>query len=176
MPSSRCPHSRVVYCPTPSPVLVLAGLFAATISTTDSLILSCTAAITRDFRTDALRTYGATKLATIGVTVLALGIALSGNESVFSLVLISWSTLASAFGPLLVIYALGARPTESLAVAMTLTGVAVVVVWRALGWDQTIVYEAMPGMLSGLLVFAIGRRLGFAEQPAPDARPEPLEA
>ena len=141
--------------------LVLAGLFAATMSTADSLILSCTAAITRDFPSRRLRTYTATKLATVGVTALALGIALAGNASVFSLVLVSWSALASAFGPLLVVYALGRRPTEGLAIAMLLTGVAVVALWRLAGWDQSIVYEAMPGMLSGLAVFAVGHRAGL---------------
>ena len=146
--------------------LVLAGLFAATMSTADSLILSCTAAITRDVASSRLRRYNATTLATVGVTALALGIALYGNTSVFSLVLISWSALASAFGPLLVVYALGRRPTERLAIAMMLTGVAVVVLWRYAGWDQTIVYEAMPGMLSGMVVFAVGTRAGLVCEPS----------
>ena len=141
---------------------MLAGLFAATMSTADSLVLACTAAITRDFRWQRLRGYTATKLATVGVTALALGIALYGDASVFSLVLISWSALASAFGPLMVVYALGHRPSEGLAIAMLLTGVAVTATWRAAGWDQTIVYEAMPGMLSGLAVFAGGYWAGLA--------------
>lgn len=140
--------------------LVLAGLFAATISTADSLILSCTAAMTRDFPLRRFQSYAATKLATVLVTVLALGIALSRNESVFSLVLIAWSTLASAFGPLLIVYSLNQKPSERLAVTMLLVGVGVVLLWRSLGWHETVVYEVMPGMLSGLGVFALGRWLG----------------
>jgi sodium/proline symporter len=143
--------------------LVLAGLFAATISTADSVILSCTAAITQDFR--VFQSYGATKLATLLVTILALTIALGRNESVFSLVLIAWSALASAFGPLLIVYSLGRKPSEALALVMVLTGVAVVVSWRYFGWDQTIVYEVMPGMLSGLVVFALGTLLSFTDRP-----------
>ena len=65
--------------------------------------------------------------------MLALGIAVSRNESVFSLVLIAWSALASAFGPLLIVYSLNYKPTEELALAMTLTGVAVVLCWRYYG-------------------------------------------
>ena len=143
--------------------LVLAGLFAATISTADSQILSCTAAVTRDFPYRQLHGYAATKLATVFVTLLALGIALSQNESVFSLVLIAWSALASAFGPLMIVYALNWKPSQPLALVMMLTGVAVVLLWRYLSWDQTIVYEVMPGMLSGIAVFLIGRALGSAE-------------
>jgi sodium/proline symporter len=142
--------------------LVLAGLFAATISTADSQILSCTAAITRDFPFEKLRGYTACKIATVSVTMLALGIALMRNESVFTLVLIAWSTLAAAFGPLMIVYALNQKPAEKLTLTMMFSGVAVVLVWRYLGWDETIVYEVMPGMLSGLLVFLIGKQMGFA--------------
>lgn len=145
--------------------LVLAGLFAATISTADSLILSCTAAVTRDTPFHALRSYGATKLATVFVTALALAIALSGNESVFRLVLIAWSALASAFGPLMIVYALDEHPSETLAIAMTVTGVATVIGWRAAGLDASVVYEVMPGMLAGLLVFAAGKAAGMAPKP-----------
>jgi len=143
--------------------LVLAGLFAATISTADSQILSCTAALTRDLPARRLRGYGMTKLATLFVTVLALAIALGGNQSVFTLVLIAWSALASAFGPLMIVYALNQKPSEGLAIAMMVTGIAVVLVWRHFGWHDSIVYEAMPGMLSGIVVFLIGKSFGFAE-------------
>lgn len=145
--------------------LVLAGLFAATISTADSLILSCTAAVTRDTPFRALRGYHATKLATVFVTALALTIALSGNESVFSLVLIAWSALASAFGPLMIVYALDQYPSEKLTIAMTLVGVGAVIAWRMLGWDQSIVYEVMPGMLAGLATFGLGKVIGLAAPP-----------
>lgn len=147
--------------------LVLAGLFAATISTADSQILSCTAAITRDFPWKAFRTYAATKLATVFVTALALAIALGRNESVFALVLIAWSALASAFGPLMIVYSLNRRPTEGLALTMMAVGLATVLGWRWLGWDQTVVYEVMPGMLSGLLAFAVGQALGWTKAPEP---------
>ncbi len=153
--------------------LVLAGLFAATISTADSQILSCTAAITRDFPFRGLHGYTATKFATAAVTALALAIALGRNESVFSLVLIAWSALASAFGPLMIAYALDQKPGENLAIAMTVVGVATVIVWRYLGWDQSIVYEVMPGMLSGLVTFQIGKMLGFSET-VRSAQLEPL--
>ena len=77
--------------------------------------------------------------------------------------MIAWSALASAFGPLLIVYSLNQKPKESLAIAMTVVGVATVLVWRRLGWDQTVVYEVMPGMLSGLAVFAAGKAIGLAQ-------------
>lgn len=140
--------------------LVLAGLFAATMSTADSQILSCSAAITRDILPKEKTTYFMTKFATVFVTVVGLVIALYGPESVFALVLISWSLLAAAFGPILLIYALDIHIKESVAVTMLSVGVAVTVIWRQLGWGD-FMYEIAPGMLSGLLVYFIASRLGL---------------
>lgn len=66
--------------------LVLAGLFAATMSTADSQILSCTAAITRDLSLHRLHGYWTTKFITFLVTAIALSIALMAHANVFYLV------------------------------------------------------------------------------------------
>ncbi|HEX9808214.1 MAG TPA: sodium/proline symporter [Alphaproteobacteria bacterium] len=138
--------------------LILAGIFAATMSTADSLILSCSAAVTHDLAPRRLETPLEIKGATVLVTALALGLALSENESVFSLVILAWSVLASAFAPLLVVYAVGGRPGEALALTMSITGVAVALLWRQLGWHET-VYEGMPGILAGALVYLLLKRV-----------------
>lgn len=140
--------------------LVLAGLFAATMSTADSQILSCSSAITRDILPKEKTTYFMTKFATVFVTVVGLIIALFGPESVFALVLISWSLLASAFGPILLVYAIGIRLRESVSIAMLIVGVVVTIVWRQLGWGD-FMYEIAPGMLSGILVYLIAKFTGL---------------
>lgn len=141
--------------------LVLAGLFAATMSTADSQILSCSSAITRDILPKEKTTYFMTKLATVLVTVLGLTIALYGPESVFALVIISWSLLAAAFGPILFVYSLGIRLRESVTIAMLVGGVAVTIAWRQLGLDVTIMNETGPGMLSGILVYLTAKFTGL---------------
>ena len=138
--------------------LVLAGLFAATISTADSQILSCTAAITRDLF-PRIKSYMMTKFVTIGVTAVALGIALAGPDSVFDLTLIAWSALAAIFSPLLMVYVTGGRPNYKLAVAMMASGLVTVILWRAFELSD-MVYDAMPGMIVGLIVYNIGKRVG----------------
>lgn len=130
--------------------LVLAGLFAATMSTADSQILSCSAAITNDFYPVKKRSYIATKLATLFVTFVALGIALLGSESVFTLVLISWSVLGASFAPLLFIYILGQRPSERIAIAIMLSGLIAALLWKAFGLDRYI-YEIAPGIIAGFI-------------------------
>jgi Na+/proline symporter len=139
--------------------LVLAGLFAATMSTADSQILACTAAITNDLMPRKLNGYLVTKLATVFVTAVALIIALSGNQSVFALVLVAWSALASAFAPLLIVYALRQRVSEKLALTMVLGGPTVMLLWRYFELNS-IIYECAPGILSGLAIFVVGKVLG----------------
>ncbi len=140
--------------------MVLAGLFAATMSTADSQIISCTAAVTRDLTKGKKLPYWMTKASTILITGIALVIALLGSDSVFALVLIAWSALAASFGPLLIVYALGGKPNEKLAFTMMLSGLAAVLIWRHLGLNVGI-YEVMPGILVGLIIFIFGKILGF---------------
>lgn len=132
--------------------IVLAGVFAATMSTADSLILSASAALTNDLLPHRIEAAAWLKLTTLASTGCALALALASSQSVFDLVVFAWSGMASAFGPLLVVYALGARPSQPLAIAMMGAGLAVAIGWRLLGWHVA-VYEGMPGMLAGLLVF-----------------------
>lgn len=138
--------------------LVLAGIFAATLSTADSLILSCSASITHDVLPHNIENTREIKLVTAVVCALALGWALLNRESVFSLVILSWSGLASAFAPLLLALCLGWRPGQGLAIGAVIVGLGVSLLWRYLGLSGA-VYEGMPGILSGLLVLGVGTRL-----------------
>jgi sodium/proline symporter len=134
--------------------LVLAGLFAATMSTADSLILSTSAAITQDLTKEGMQKLPYLKVTTLIVTFLALLVALTGDQSVFNLVIFAWSGLGASFAPLLIIYALGKRPSQTTALVMMLTGLLIVIIWRQLGWHIHI-YEGMPGILGGILVFVM---------------------
>jgi len=144
--------------------LMLAGLFAATISTADSLILSCSASITRDLFPNVKPGYEVTKIATAVVVLAALGFSLSGNKSVFALVLIAWGLLAAAFVPLLTIYALGKKPSEKMALVMMGAGVTTFLLWRELGLSS-LVYEIMPAMIIGFVVFFLERYMPSKNNP-----------
>ncbi|MDT8428858.1 MAG: sodium/proline symporter [Pseudomonadales bacterium] len=139
--------------------LVLAGIFAATMSTADSLILSCSSALSNDLLPRRFESTTIIKLSTLGITLLALLLTFSNQQSVFALVIMAWSGLASAFAPLLIILCMGKNPTEKQAIIMVLTGLATAILWRWLGLHNA-VYEGMPGILSGLLIYALSERLG----------------
>ncbi len=132
--------------------LILAGIFAATMSTADSLVLSCSAALTHDLTPQRLEKPWLLKGATALTTIIALGLALSGSQSVFSLVILAWSTLAVAFAPLLTLYSLNRKVTEPIAIGLMVLGVSISLYWRyGLGWHNN-VYEGLPGIVIPLVI------------------------
>jgi len=134
--------------------LVLAGIFAATMSTADSLVLSCSAAITHDLLPHKVENTFLLKMATLLITLAALIWALVNGQSVFSLVILAWSGLASAFAPLLIVLSLGGKPSQKLSILAVLTGLSVAMIWRYLGWHST-VYEGMAGIIAGLIILSL---------------------
>lgn len=138
--------------------LILAGIFAATISTADSLLLSCSAAVTHDLFPQPGQGTRTLKITTVAICGLALLWALANKQSVFALVIMSWSGLASAFAPLLLVRCFGATPNAMTLMAMSFGGLLVALVWRWAGLAGA-VYEGMPGIIAGLLIFAVGHSL-----------------
>ena len=149
---------------------MLAGLFAAMISTADSQVLSCSAALTQDILPALSRfkfgarlhakqeqhPYTSAKLGTLFVTTLVLLAALFATE-VFAKVLFAWSALAASLGPLMIVRVLGLKISGPAAAMMMISGISMVFVWIfVLEWNG-VVYEAMPGMLAGGVSYGIYR-------------------
>ncbi len=134
--------------------IVLAGIFAATMSTADSLILSCSSAVTHDLLPHKVENTRVIKAGTVLITLAALFWALINQQSVFHLVILAWSGLASAFAPLLIALCVGLRPSQKLSIFAMLTGLSVALVWRFFGLHNT-VYEGMPGILAGLTIISL---------------------
>jgi len=138
--------------------VVLAGIFAATMSTADSQILACTASITNDLSLNKKNNYSINKLVTLIVTVLVVTIAINENKNVFNLVLMSWSTLACCFSPLLIVNSFKQKVSEFLSLMMMVVPLITLLVWRHFGLNNFI-YEVAPGIISGVLTFFIFKLL-----------------
>ena len=135
--------------------VILAGLFAATISTADSQILSCSAALTQDLFPGLAKSYRYAKIGTLIVTAIVLIIALINNDSVFGLITFAWSILASGLGVLLILRSYNRPVSTSVAIAMMVVGVATSMFWK-LGLQLSgAVYEVFPGMAAGFLVYLV---------------------
>jgi len=132
--------------------IALAGLFAATISTADSQVLACSAAVTQDAFPRWSGSYAASKAATLSVAALALGVALGAGQGVFALVLVAWSALAAALGPLLLLQLAGRPPSLGTASAMAAAGLVAVVAWDASPLSDD-VFKLLPGTLAALAVW-----------------------
>lgn len=138
--------------------LVLAGIFAATISTADSLLLSCSAFLSQDLLPRLFgRAYGM-KVATLLATLAALAWALFNRQSVFALVVLSWAMLAACFVPLILVLLLGSRPRGWQAVLMMLTGCGAVLALHLAGVSVDLFF-GLPAILLALLVYWCAVRL-----------------
>ena len=145
--------------------VMLAGLFAATISTADSQILSCSAALTQDIFPGLAKSYRFAKIGTLIVTAIVLIIALVNNDSVFGLITFAWSILASGLGILLILRSFALSVSTPTAFAMMLVGIAGAMTWK-LGLQLSgAVYEVLPGMLASLLAYFI-----FSQLTAPNEK------
>ena len=138
--------------------VILAGIFAATMSTADSQILACTASITNDLSLNKNNNYLINKLATLIITVFVVTIAINDNKNVFNLVLMSWSTLACCFSPLLIINSLKQKVSEISSLMMMIIPLITLIVWRHYELN-TYIYEVAPGIISGILTFFVFKLL-----------------
>ena len=130
---------------------LLAALFASTISTADSQILVCASAFLGRPSNQARRNYLRLKLATTVTILLTLTIALHSN-GVFSLVMFSWSVLASSLTALLILKTMQERPPVGVTMAMILGGGSTAILWRAFGLNANC-YETLPGISVSLLPY-----------------------
>jgi sodium/proline symporter len=148
---------------------VLGGLFSATMSTADSQVLSCSASIAHDiFPSKKSDHYLLSRGATVGVTAMAVIIALYGSRNVFSLVTLAWSLLASSLGPLLVLRILNRPVSPVLGTAMMIVGAASALYWRFGLEFGDAVFDVLPGMLGGFFTFGVAALWKIAKNP--DAR------
>lgn len=135
--------------------LLVAGLFSATMSTADSLLLAASSALTQHVFPQLRDSYVFARLGTVAVICFIVTIALLASQNVLSLVVLAWGGMASAVAPLVVLTLLGERPSQRLAVTMMLTGFGVAIYWRhGLGLHAQLM-DLVPGMIAGFAIFAI---------------------
>jgi len=162
-PELALPLMAQAYLPGVLVGAILAAVFAATLSTADSMLLSCSAAISQDLLPGFGQSYVRTKLATALVTAAVLGIALGSPANVFQLVIFAWSGLGATLGPVLALR-VARQPLDRLtAGAMMLLGLVIVIGWRSLGLNDA-VYEILPAFVGVALLYLARRPRILREQ------------
>jgi sodium/proline symporter len=156
-PELALPTLAIELLPSLAVGAILAGIFAAVVSTADSQILSCSAALTQDLFPRLSHSYRLAKGGTIVVTVIILAIALASNKEVFALGVFAWSALASGLGPLLMVRAWRWPVSNGVAVAMMLAGIVAAAIWGLILQLSGSIYEVLPGMATGFAVYGAAR-------------------
>ena len=132
--------------------MVLASIFAATMSTADSQVLACTAAITDDIKPEWREDHKTTKKVTLVVAAFATlisigGLYIPGGDSVFLLVVLAVYGLGGIFIPLLTIRWMGYKPDSTHSIAMMVAAFTGVIGWILLGFGGADgIFPSVPGM------------------------------
>ncbi|MDR1215670.1 MAG: sodium/proline symporter [Treponema sp.] len=145
--------------------VVLSGVLAASMSSSDSYMITVSSSLANDLFKPAFKkaSEGAlmwvARIAIIMVTIFGVMVALSGDNSIFRIVSYAWAGLGAAFGPLVLFSLFWKRTTLPAAVAGMLSGGIIVVVWKnfisGLG-GAFAVYELLPAFLiSALVIFVV---------------------
>ena len=130
--------------------LILASIFAATMSTADSQVLACTAAFTDDVMPEISQDHKKTKIVTLIIAAFAtaisiFGLYVPGGDSVFALVVLAVYGLGSIFVPILIIRWAGYEPDTNHTMAMMLAALFTVILWSVSGFGDDI-FPSVPGM------------------------------
>ncbi|GHV71071.1 sodium:proline symporter [Spirochaetia bacterium] len=160
--------------------IVISGILAASMSSSDSYMLIVSSSLANDifkdiFKKDASEALvmWVARLTMLLVTVFGVIIAVSGNQSIFRVVSYAWAGLGASFGPLILFSLFWKRTTFPAAVAGVLSGGIMVALWKnviaKLGGIFD-VYELLPAfVISSLVIFLVSLA---TKQPGPEIEAE----
>ncbi|MDO6468037.1 sodium/proline symporter PutP [Neptunomonas phycophila] len=134
--------------------ILLAAILAAIMSTADSQLLVSSSALAEDFYKQVFNKDATQKqvvlvgrVAVIGLSIIALLLALNPDSSVLGLVSYAWAGFGAAFGPTLVLSLYWSAMNRKGALAGVIVGGLTVVVWKQLSGGLFDLYEIVPGIV-----------------------------
>ncbi|MEF1184069.1 sodium/proline symporter PutP, partial [Vibrio sinaloensis] len=134
--------------------ILLAAILAAVMSTADSQLLVSSSALAEDFYKQVFKQDASSeeivmvgRIAVIGISIVALLLAMTPDSSVLGLVSYAWAGFGAAFGPALILSLYWARMNRNGALAGILVGGITIVVWKQLSGGWFDVYEIVPGII-----------------------------
>lgn len=154
--------------------IILSGILASTMSTSDSQLLAAASSISNDILTKCFRVKISPKklllISRISLFLIAIfGIIFAWNpdSSVFKIVSFAWAGFGASFGPIVLLALFWRRSNKYGAITGMITGGAMIFIWkflvRPLGGAFDI-YELLPAFIAALLVNVIVSLI----TPAPD--------
>ena len=137
--------------------VILSGILAATMSTSDSQLLAAASSVSQDLLQDFFRiqltpkgTMLAARGTVVAIALVGVFLAWDPNSSVFRVVSFAWAGFGASFGPLMLFSLFWKRANKWGALAGMVTGSVMVFVWKYLiapmggAWA---IYELLPAFL-----------------------------
>ena len=137
--------------------LILSGILACTMSTSDSQLLAASSSVSQNLLRDCLgvklsekKSMLMARLTVILIAVIAVIIARDPNSSVFSIVSFAWAGFGAAFGPVMLFSLFWKRANRNGALAGIIVGGAMVFIWKYLIAPMGgifAIYELLPAFI-----------------------------
>lgn len=152
---------------------VMAGILAATISSSDSYLLIAASAFAKNIYQGIFRKKASdknvmliSKITLVAITVIAIFMALDENSVIFSIVSFAWAGFGATFGPIMLFSLFWKRTTRSGAIAGMIGGAAMVFIWK-LVFNPTFggifeIYELLPAFIFSSVLIVVVSLIGKA--------------
>ncbi len=144
---------------------VMAGILAATISSSDSYLLISASAFAKNIYKDVAKKNATdkqvmtmTRITLLVIAIIAIVIALDENSVIFSIVSFAWAGFGATFGPLMLFSLFWKRINRAGAIAGMVSGGVMVFFWklviRPLGgvWN---IYELLPAFIFSAICIVV---------------------
>lgn len=149
--------------------IVMAGILAATISSSDSYLLIASSAFAKNLYQGVLKKDASDKqvmrmsrITLLAIAVLGAVIALDEDSVIFNIVSFAWAGFGATFGPVIILSLFWKKTSRKGAIAGMISGAAMVFIWKflisPLGGVFGI-YELLPAFLVSLLFIVIFSRI-----------------
>ncbi len=157
------PHLATSLLPAWLAGILISGAIAAMMSTADSQLLVISSSVIEDFYHQTLGKevtdkfmLQASRFITVVIGLVGLGIAITSDKLIFSMVSYAWAGLGSSFGPLLLLMLKWKKVTWQGAVGGLITGFMVTVIWSEITvLDEVLSVRFGSFVLSFLVVWIV---------------------
>ena len=162
--------------------VIMAGILAATISSSDSYLLIAASSVSKniyqgivkkDKEVDDKKVMWLSRIVLVLIAVIGMIIAWDENSVIFSIVSFAWAGFGATFGPLMLFSLFWKRTTRAGAIAGMIAGAATVFIWKLvlnpLGGAFGI-YELLPAFIVSSIAIVVASLL--SKEPEDDIKAE----
>ena len=162
--------------------VIMAGILAATISSSDSYLLIAASSVSKniyegiikkDKKVDDKRVMWLSRIVLVVIAIIGMIIAWDENSVIFSLVSFAWAGFGATFGPIMLFSLFWKRTTRQGAIAGMIAGAVSVFVWKmALNPIGGIfgIYELLPAFIISCIAIVVASLL--SKEPSGEIKAE----